>query len=155
MTTLYELPADLDAERVVVATSVDSPSAARRVADLEAADFTDGVHRRLWQAAIRCPLPYRYDGTRTQAVAEGAGVEFGVAEELRKSAPVLYDTGYYAGRVRDATRRRRLLAELAELHNHLAAGRQLDDVQAGLERALAVATGEAVGILVGSEALAR
>ncbi len=155
MTTLYELPADTDAERIVVGTAIDSPMAARLVANLQLADLTVGVHRRLWRAAVRCPLPYRYDGARTRAVAEAAGVDFEVAEELRTAAPVLYDTGYFADRVRDATRRRRVLAEAAAVHDLLAAGGQLDEAQAALERALAVATGEAVGILADSEALAQ
>lgn len=155
MTTLYALPADLDAERIVVGTAIDSPMAAHLVADLQPADLTVGEHRRLWHAAIRCSMPYRYDGARTRAVAKAAGVEFEVAEELRSSIPLLDDrTGYYSNRLRDATRRRRLLAELAELHNHLAAGGRLDHARAGLERAIGVADGQSVGVLRGPEALA-
>lgn len=129
--------------------------AAHFVANLEPADFTIGVHRRLWRAAVRCPLPYRYNGARTRAVANAAEVEFEVAEDLRKAIPVLYDRGHFANRLRDATRRRRLLAETADVHNLLAAGGQLDEAQTRLERALAVATGEVVGVLAGPEALAR
>lgn len=151
-----ELPKDLEAERVIVGTAVDSPLAAGFVADLEPADFTVAVHRRLWRAAVACQLPYRYGGSRSRAIAEAAGVAFEVAEELRQAIPLLDDRSkYYSRRLREATRRRRLLAELAELHDLLAAGGELDEAMAGLERAWSIGAGEVVGVLAGPEALAR
>ncbi len=152
--TVLELPSDVAAERVVVGCAIDSPQAARYASELEAADFTVDSHRRLWRAALACELPFRCDGSRTRSIADGAGVAFEVAEDMRRRAPTLDDrTGFWAGRVRDATRRRRLLAELAELHDSLAAGGDLNDAMAGLERAWRVGVGELVGVLAGPEAL--
>ncbi len=151
-----ELPADFQAERVVIGCAIDSPQAARFAADLEPYDFVDADHRRLWRAALRCSLPYFYDGRRTHAIAEAAGLEFEVVEELRRSAPVLYDgTRHYANRLRDATRRRRVQAEAAQIHDALGSGASLDEARAGLEHAIAVANGHSVGVLAGPEALAR
>lgn len=149
------LPADVDAEAVVVGCAIDSPQAARYAAHLAPADFTTGDHRRLWRASLTCPTPFTCDGRRTRAVARRAGVPGVLAEELRAAAPVLADTTRaWAGRVRDATLRRRLLAEVAEVHDALAAGATLEEAVVALRRALAVVAGETVGVLAGPESLA-
>ncbi len=149
------LPADVDAEGVVVGCAIDSPQAARYAVGLVPADFTNGDYRRLWRASLTCALPYTWEGARTRAIARSAGVPCALAEELRRAAPVLADSRRsWAGRVRDATLRRRLLAEVAEVHDALAAGASLADAVTALERALVVAAGEAVGVLAGPESLA-
>ncbi len=151
-----ELPNDIAAEAVVIGCSVDSPQAARYAEGLGPHDFTVLVHRQLYEAALACPLPYRFDGSRTRAIAEAAGVPFHVAEELRRGAPVLDDrTHFWFRRVREATLRRRVMAEVDDVHNDLGSGGGLDEATAGLERALAVASGNPIGALAGSEALAR
>lgn len=148
------LPSDVEAEAVVVGCAIDSPQAARYAEGLELADFTVGDHRRLWTAALACELPFRCDGTRTRAIAEAAGVPFELAEELRTGSPVLHDRGgTWSGRVRDATIRRRLLAEVAELHDALGGGAGIDDAVAGLVAALEVAAGERLGVLAGPESM--
>lgn len=150
------LPADVEAEAIVTGCAIDSPQAARYATHLVPADFTVAEHRRLWRAALACQLPFRCDGSRTWAIANAARVGFELAEELRTSAPVLHDReGNWARRVQDATLRRRLLAEVAELHDALGSGKGLDEAQARLERVQAVAAGETVGVLVGPEGLAR
>lgn len=149
------LPADVKAEEVVIGCAIDSPQAAVYATGLGPADFTKGDHRRLWRASLACPLPYAWEGARTRAIARSAGVPVALAEELRKAAPVLSDsTRSWAGRVRDATLRRRLLAEVAEVHDALAAGASLAEAVVDLERALVVAAGETVGVLAGPESLA-
>ncbi len=152
--TALELPSDVDAERVVVGVSIDSPQAARFTAGLEAHDFTVAVHRRLYAAALACPLPFRCDGSRTRAIAVAADVPFETAEEIRSSIPTLDDrTGWWMRRVREATRCRRLMAEVADLHDALGRGVALVEATAALEHCLAVAAGEVVGVLAGPEAV--
>ncbi len=150
------LPEDVPAERVVVGCAIDSPQAARFAAVLDPADFTVATHRRLWRASLNCPLPFKCDGSRTRAIAVSAGVPFEVAEEIRQAMPVLDDrTRYWAGRVREATLRRRLMAQVAEVHDALGAGALLDDAKGRIEYCLQVAAGDAIGLLAGAEAVAR
>lgn len=148
------LPSDVPAERVVIGCAVDSPQAARHAVGLDAADFVVGIHRRLYTAALACPLLFRWDGSRTKAIASAAEVPFEVVEELRSSIPALDDRNrWWFCRVREATLRRRVMAEVVDVHNDLGSGGGLDEATAGLERALAVASGNLVGALAGPEVL--
>lgn len=150
-----ELPADIDAERVLVGTAVDSPQAAGLAAGLEPHDFTVAVHRQLFVAARACSVPFRCDGSRTRAIAAAAKVPFEVAEAIRSSIPILDDrNGWWIRRVREATRCRRLMAELADLHDALGRGMPLHEATAAVEHCLLVAVGEVAGVLAGPEAVA-
>ncbi len=140
-------PRDEWAETVCVGLAIDSPAGAASVAELDVTDFIDPELARLWLAAQRCPVPYRASGLRTRAVARAAGVSPLVAEDLRAMAPVLFDNGRYVARVRDATVRRRVLAEVLNLARALEARATLAEVVPVLERALAVARGEHVGVV--------
>ncbi len=131
------LPSDTDAEKIVAGIAVDSPKGARSVDELKDSDFLDPILRQLWATAVACPIPYRFDGTRTRGIAAAAGVEFQVAEAVRSATPVLFDArGWWVRRVRDAAIRRVLMADLVDLVNALGRGAGLDDVVPKLEAAL-------------------
>ncbi len=146
-------PCERWAEVVCAGVAVDSPAGARSVAGLSIEDFTHPTLAGLWQAGVACRAPYRWSGLRTRAVARRARVTNEVAEGVRTMIPILADTtGHYAAILRDATIRRRLLAEVLEVVQALEDGGDLADALAILERCLAVGRGEPVGVLVGARA---
>jgi replicative DNA helicase len=134
---LAEIPAALDAERVVVATLLETRHALYHFVDpVRAEDFWSPVHRRLF---IACGVledigPWPWQGVvssanvRTAAAAVLADVPIDVVRRIAKKTPVMFDASNWARAVADAARRWRLMGATSDAFNQLVDGADVGEI---------------------------
>lgn len=115
------IPFDPEAEMLAAAFAVgDGASADVAAAVVTGADFYDRGLGRIFDTAVQLRA-VRGTDRRIQAVAQATGVRANDLDRMCDSRPAIRDpSARHAWRVRETARRRRIMAQAAELHNDAA-----------------------------------
>ncbi|HXP33551.1 MAG TPA: hypothetical protein VN820_06000 [Acidimicrobiales bacterium] len=117
------IPFDLEAEELAAAFAIaNEPSAAAAASVLAGADFYDRQYGRWFETGIQL-AGVRHERRRVALVAEAVGVAEEALQRFVDNRPAAWDrSAFFARRVRDTARRRRVMTLAAEVYNRVAEG---------------------------------